>query len=95
MFSLNQKVVYPGHGVAQVVRIFEKKFRDQTVLLCELKFLNKDMTVMVSQTKAEEVGVRALSSSEDITTVFESLITPARKVVPKEIAANNWNRRNK
>jgi CarD family transcriptional regulator len=95
MFSLNQKVVYPGHGVAQVVRIFEKKFRDQAVLLCELKFINKDMTVMVSQTKAVEVGVRALSSSEDITTVLESLIIPARKAVPKEIAANNWNRRNK
>jgi len=25
MFTLNEKVVYPGHGVARIVRIIEKK----------------------------------------------------------------------
>lgn len=95
MFSLNQKVVYPGYGVAEVVRIFEKKFRDQVAILCELQFLNKDMTVMVSAEKAQEIGVRPLSSTDHINTVFETLLQPATRLDSLAASSNNWNRRNK
>ncbi len=95
MFSLNQKVVYPGHGVAKVVKIFEKKFSDQIATLCELKFTNKDMTVMVAMDKFEEIGIRRLSSSEHIHDVFSSFIKPARRIKDQDFYTSNWNRRNK
>lgn len=95
MFSLNQKVVYPGHGVAQVVKIFEKTFSGQIATLCELKFTNKDMTVMVAMDKFEEIGIRTLSSMDHIQNVFTSFIRPAKRLKDQEFYASNWNRRNK
>jgi len=95
MVFLNQKVVYPGHGVAQVVKIFEKRISDNIITLCELKFLNKGMTVMVSVDKFEDVGIRPLSSSEHISEVFTSFILPAKRLKDQEFYSSNWNRRNK
>jgi RNA polymerase-interacting CarD/CdnL/TRCF family regulator len=39
MFLLEQKVVYPGHGVAIVARIFEKTFGQSMTVFYELQFL--------------------------------------------------------
>ena len=70
MFSLAQKVVYPGHGVARVSRIFKQKFGEDISIFCELKFLSKDMTVMVPMDRAHEVGVRPISSLDHIGKIF-------------------------
>lgn len=95
MFSLNQKVVYPGHGVAQVTKIFEKQFGLQKILFFELRFVSTDMTVMVPMAKAFDVGIRLLSSSKSIAQMLETLMTPDRKLESLELTASNWNRRNK
>lgn len=95
MFSLNDKVVYPGHGVASICRIFEKNVGSQTITLYELKFQSKDMTIMIPKDKMEEVGVRSLSSSSSISTMLETLAQPARHLKPTESSASNWNKRNK
>ena len=95
MFSLQQKVVYPGHGVAQISRIFEKRFGTDKAVFCELKFLKKDMTVMVPMDRAHEVGIRPLSSTDTILLMLETFSVPARKIDQQELTASNWNRRNK
>ncbi|HSW73597.1 MAG TPA: CarD family transcriptional regulator [Candidatus Limnocylindria bacterium] len=94
MFDLNEKIVYPGHGVAKINRIIEKKFANTKVSFFELKFLNKDMTILVPTINPSSVGIRKLSSSESIEEVFKVLSQP----VPKsgnEVMASNWNKRNK
>ncbi len=93
MFSLGQKVVYPSYGVAHVSRIFQKEFGAQVVIFCELKFLSLDMTVMVPMDKAKEMGIRILSSSLHIDTVFSSVVP--REIDPCEIVSVNWNKRSK
>ncbi len=95
MFSLNDKVVYPGHGVALICRVFERNVGGQLMAFYELKFQNKDMTIMVPRNKIEEVGVRALSSSTSISTMLETLGQPARHLKFLESGASNWNKRNK
>ncbi len=95
MFSLNDKVVYPGHGVASIWRIFERTVGGQTVIFYELKFQSKDMTVMIPKDKLEDVGVRSLSSSSSINSMLETLTVPARHIKPNESTASNWNKRNK
>lgn len=95
MFSLNDKVVYPGHGVASICRVFEKNVGLQKIIFYELKFQSKDMTIMVPKDKAEEVGVRSLSSSSSITSMLETLARPARHIRSTESSASNWNKRNK
>ena len=95
MFALHEKVVYPGHGVAQVTSIVEKNVAGVTTTYYELKFLTKDVTILVPTTNAEAVGIRKLSSSDHIDDIFKILATPAKKISHYEFTASTWNKRNK
>lgn len=95
MFSLNEKVVYPGHGVARINRIIKKTMAGKESTFYELTFLSKDVTVLVPTQNAEAVGLRPLSSEEHIKTVLTTLTEPAKKANPYESTASNWNKRNK
>jgi len=95
MFALNEKVVYPGHGVARVSRIMERIVGGGVVHFYELKFLNKDMTILVPVDNLSSVGVRALSSQDYIQSVFKTLAEVARKNQLSDVAASSWNKRNK
>lgn len=92
-FCLNEKVVYPGHGVAQISRIVEKQVAGNNACFFELKFLNKDMTILVPTHNLSSVGIRRLSSTENIIDIFKTLSQPAQKV--SYDAVTNWNKRNK
>lgn len=94
MFVLGEKVVYAGHGVAKISRVVEKKVAGATASFFELKFVSKDMTVLVPTNNLVSVGVRRLSSRENINDVFKILSQPA-EYVPHELATSNWNKRNK
>ena len=94
MFARNEKVVYPGHGVAIISCIIEKKIAGRSLQFFELRFLNKDMTILVPTDNAAAVGIRPLSSTEYISTIFKVLSQPA---IAKQLdaAVSNWNKRNK
>ncbi|MBN1549519.1 hypothetical protein JW872_02560 [Candidatus Babeliales bacterium] len=94
-YSIHDRVVYPGHGVAEITNILEKSIGQCSIKFYELKFLNKDMTVLVPLHNLPSVGIRPLSSSERVHMVFEALARPARKISPYELTASNWNKRNK
>lgn len=95
MFSVNDQVVYPGHGVAKINRIVEKVVGREIVLFFELKFLHKEMTVLVPTTNLTSVGIRPLSSVARVTHVFSLLAQPTKEISPYELTASNWNKRNK
>jgi CarD family transcriptional regulator len=95
MFCLHEKVVYPGHGVAKINRIIKKSAGGCEASFYELIFLNKDMTVLVPTDNADAVGLRPLSSHENIQDVFVMLTQPARRVPHLEFTPANWSKRNK
>lgn len=95
MFHCYENVVYPGHGVAQISRVIEKKIGGISTSFYELAFLNKDVTVLVPTENVEAVGLRQLSSNEHIAKVFEILNKPALCGRCPEFAASSWNKRNK
>lgn len=94
MFIRGEKVVYPGHGVAIISCVIEKKIAGRILHFFELRFLNKDMTILVPTENAAEVGIRPLSSSEYINAIFKELAQPAI-IKNSEAAVSNWNKRNK
>lgn len=94
-FSLNDKVVYPGHGVASICKVFSRSVAEQKITFFELQFQNKDMTIMVPSDKLEEVGVRALSSVSKINIMLATIAEPDEKAKTFEPTATNWNRRKK
>ena len=93
MFSLDEKIVYPGHGVAKINRIVEKRINAQIEKFFELTFLNKDMTILVPMSNVASTGIRKLSSTQNIESIFALLAEPARTC--QDSAMSNWNKRNK
>jgi len=94
MFTRNEKVVYPGHGVAIISCVIEKKVAGRLSQFFELRFLNKDITILVPTDLATAVGIRHLSSVEYIKKIFNLLAQPT---MVKQLDSNvsNWNKRNK
>ena len=95
MFRLNDKVVYPGHGVAKINRVVDKVIGGQNSSFYELKFLNKEMTVLVPVDNTSGIGLRPLSTTNRIDDIFKMLAEPEKKLKHYELTANNWNKRNK
>lgn len=94
-YAVNDRVVYPGHGVAKINRVIEKNIGRTQMHFYELKFLSKDMTVLIPVDNLPSVGIRALSSVKRVHDAFKVLAQPGRKISPYELTASNWNKRNK
>lgn len=94
MFSVNEKIVYPGHGVAMISQMIEKNVAGHKVCFFELSFLNKDMTILVPVESLSTNGMRRLSSVKIIDEILNMLTQPIAKDV-NELTASNWNKRNK
>ncbi len=95
MFRIDDRVVYPGHGVAKIQRIVKKTVGESEAAFYELVFLNKDMTVLVPTLNSNSVGLRALSSHEHVQGVFTMLTEPDPQASNLEFTPANWSKRNK
>ncbi len=94
MFLVSEKVVYPGYGVAIINKLVKRDVAGKTTNFYELKFFDKDMAVLIPEDRIEEAGIRRLSSSNDLKSMFEILNQPFEHQ-KHEVGVNNWNRRNK
>ena len=63
-FRPNEFVVYPAHGVGQIVSIEEQEIAGITLELFVVSFEKDKMTLRVPAHKAIEIGMRALSSPD-------------------------------
>ena len=72
-FELNQQVVYPSQGVGKITEIFEKAFKEQTLLYYKIYLEVSDMIVMVPVNRAEELGIRSIVSAEEAQKAIELL----------------------
>ena len=63
-FRPNEFVVYPAHGVGQIVSIEEQEIAGITLELFVVSFEKDKMTLRVPTHKATAIGMRALSSPD-------------------------------
>lgn len=95
MFLLNEKVVYPGYGVAIINRLVERFVLGKKTNFFELKFYSKDMTVLIPEERLESIGVRKLSNVAELSCMFEDLSRFDVHDIITEHNASTWNKRNK
>lgn len=95
MFLLNEKIVYPGYGVAVINRLVERLVSGKQTHFFELKFYNKEMTVLVPEARLEAVGVRKVSTQQDLVIVLAMLHEFGKDDIVTEHNASTWNKRNK
>lgn len=86
-FKVNDFLVYPTHGVGHVTAIEKTEIAGTAVTLYVLNFEKEKMTLRVPVTRAAAVGLRRLSSSDQITKALSVL-----KGKPKT-ARGMWSRR--
>jgi CarD family transcriptional regulator len=89
-FSVGDKVVYPGHGVAEVTNLERREISGAALEFYVLKVLENNMKVMVPKHNADSVGLRRLVGSEQVEEVYGVLKHRGAK-----ISTATWNRRHR
>ena len=77
-FRPNDFVVYPAHGVGQIISIEEQEIAGTKLELFVVSFEKDKMTLRVPTHKASEIGMRSLSSPEVIERAMTTLKGKAR-----------------
>ena len=72
-FRPNDYVVYPAHGVGQIMSIEEQEVAGITLELFVISFEKDKMTLRVPTAKATEIGMRSLSSPDVISKAMNTL----------------------
>ena len=65
-FRPNEFVVYPAHGVGQIVNVEEQEIAGIVLELFVISFAKDKMTLRVPTHKAIEVGMRSLASPDTV-----------------------------
>ncbi len=77
-FRPNDFVVYPAHGVGQIVSIEHQEVAGFELEMFVISFEKDKMTLKVPTNKAEEVGMRSLSSPDVVAHAMKTLKGKAR-----------------
>lgn len=77
-FRPNDYVVYPAHGVGQIISIEKQEVAGMTLELFVISFEKDKMTLRVPTNKAEDVGMRSLSSPDVVSKAMTTLKGKAR-----------------
>ena len=72
-FRPNDYVVYPAHGVGQIISIEEQEVAGFKLELFVITFEKDKMTLRVPTNKATEIGMRGLSSPDVINQAMKTL----------------------
>lgn len=72
-FRPNEYVVYPAHGVGQIVSVEEQVIAGVSLELFVVVFEKDKMTLRVPTHKATEIGLRSLSSPEVVNRAMTTL----------------------
>lgn len=72
-FSPDDYVVYPAHGVGQIISIEEQEVAGMELELFVISFEKDKMTLRVPTHKATEIGMRGLSSPDVIDQAMKTL----------------------
>ncbi len=86
-FRTSEYIVYPSHGVGQIMGIEEQSVAGATLELFVINFEKDKMTLRVPTAKAESVGMRKLSEEDVVGKALEILKGRAR------VKRTMWSRR--
>ena len=86
-FLPEQYVVYPSHGIGQILEIEKKEIAGQMLTMYVIEFEKEKMILRVPIEKTKEIGVRKVSSKNQLKEIFEILTGKAK------IRRTMWSRR--
>jgi CarD family transcriptional regulator len=88
LFKIGDMAVYPSHGVGIIDAIERKNLSGKEQKFYILRLLSNGMTIMIPTDNVEQVGLRGIVASREITKVYKIL---KDKTAPSD--SQTWNRR--
>jgi CarD family transcriptional regulator len=86
-FKTSEYIVYPAHGVGQIVSIEEQEVAGMTLELFVISFEQDKLTLRVPVAKIKSVGMRKLAEEDMVTKALETVTGRAR------VKRTMWSRR--
>ncbi len=86
-FKIGESIVYPAHGVGQIVGIEEQEIAGMTLELFVIQIEKDKLTLRVPTAKLEQTGVRKLAEDNIVSRAMETLKGRAR------VKRTMWSRR--
>lgn len=88
-YRVGEKLVYPGSGVAEVVRIEKRTIAGRDSSFYMLRPIGSDATIMIPTQNIDMVGLRTVMGPQRAKTIFQVLRQPAA------VPSGPWNRRHR
>ena len=79
IFKINQKVVYPSHGVGEIVDVEKQVIGGMELNVYVISFPQDKMMLRVPVSRAEATGLRALVGEDSINDIYSTLQGRARQ----------------
>lgn len=86
-FNIGDKIIYPTHGLGEVIEITKQVFGSQEIDFLVLSFEKDRMTIRIPISKVETSGLRKISTEKDLEEVISTI-----KETPK-LKRMMWSRR--
>ena len=86
-FLPEQYVIYPSHGIGQILEIEKKEIAGQMLKMYVIEFEKEKMILRVPIEKTKEIGVRKVTTKNQLKEIFEILTGKAK------IRRTMWSRR--
>ena len=91
MFQVGEKIVYPGHGIGEIVSIESRTISGSSQNFYILKIIDSDMKVMVPVDNSHSVGLRKITPRGEVQKIFDILKDRNNMVEDTQ----TWNRRHR
>lgn len=72
-FKVGDRVVYPSHGLGEIIDIESQKIADTKLEVYVISFPHDKMTLRVPLSRAEASGLRTLATKKDVSCVYKIL----------------------
>ena len=73
VFKISDFLVYPGHGIGKITNCVSKELTGKQVNFLTIVILHSQMKVMVPTDHLESMGIRKLSSKDDIFAILDDM----------------------
>lgn len=72
-FKVGEKVVYPSHGVGEVISIENQEISGFALQVYVISFENDKMTLRVPVSRASSTGLRSVVKQNDVQKIYDTL----------------------
>lgn len=77
-YKIGDKVVYPGHGIGEVISITDREVFGKKHMFYTVKIFDSEMKIMIPRDNIKSIGLRPIISKNEAEQVLKLIEQPAK-----------------